>query len=158
MSLEERDKKLKEIAPVPTSKVFFCNSGSEANDSQVKLVWYMNNGLGRPKKKKIISRLKAYHGVTIAAASLTGLPANHTDFDLPVGGVLRADCPSHYLYGLPGESEPAFVARLVGNLEQMIVREGPDPIAAFIAEPVMGAGGVIVPPAPCTRPSSPFKA
>ena len=82
----ELAEKLKEIAPVPTSKVFFCNSGSEANDTQVKLVWYMNNALGRPSKKKIISRLKAYHGVTIAAASLTGLPNNHIDFDLPIAG------------------------------------------------------------------------
>src|SRR4029077_12076826 len=79
----ELAEKLKEIAPVPISKVFFCNSGSEANDTQVKLVWYLNNALGRPKKKKIISRMKAYHGVTLAAASLTGLPGNPRDFDLP---------------------------------------------------------------------------
>jgi len=82
----ELAEKLKEIAPVPISKVFFCNSGSEANDTQVKLAWYLNNALGRPQKKKIISRLKAYHGVTVAAASLTGLPANHRDFDLPLPG------------------------------------------------------------------------
>ena len=80
----ELAKKLKEIAPVPISKVFFCNSGSEANDSQMKMVWYMQNALGRPEKKKIISRVKAYHGVTIASASLTGLVNNHRDFDLPV--------------------------------------------------------------------------
>ena len=80
----ELAERLKEIAPVPTSKVFFCNSGSEANDSKVKLIWYMNNALGRSKKKKIVSRRKAYHGVTIASASLTGLPANHYDFDLPI--------------------------------------------------------------------------
>src|ERR1700674_4971987 len=79
----ELAEKLKEIAPVPISKVFFCNSGSEANDTQVKLIWYMNNALGRPKKKKIVSRVKGYHGVTIAAASLTGLVANHDDFALP---------------------------------------------------------------------------
>src|SRR6201986_5660670 len=78
----ELAEKLKEIAPVPISKVFFCSSGSEANDTQVKLVWYLNNALGRPRKKKIVSRVKAYHGVTIAAASLTGLPNNHIDFDL----------------------------------------------------------------------------
>src|SRR5580698_2058118 len=113
----ELAEKLKEIAPVPTSKVFFCNSGSEANDTQIKLVWYMNNGLGRPRKKKIISRQKAYHGVTVAAASLTGLPANHTDFDLPIAGVFHADCPSHYLYGEPGETEAAFVERMAANLE-----------------------------------------
>jgi 4-aminobutyrate---pyruvate transaminase len=127
-------------------KVLFANSGSEANDQAAKMVWFYNNAIGRPRKKKIISRVRAYHGITVFSGSMTGLPPNHTDFDLPVGGVLRADCPSHYLFGLPGESEQAFVDRLVGNLEQMIIREGPDTIAAFIAEPVNGAGGVIVPP------------
>jgi 4-aminobutyrate---pyruvate transaminase len=142
----ELAEKLKEMAPVPTSKIFFCNSGSEANDTQVKLVWYMNNGLGRPKKKKIISRNKAYHGVTIAAASLTGLPLNQRDFDLPIAGILHAGCPHHYRFGAPGESEEAFATRLAAELESMIEREGPETVAAFIAEPVMGAGGVIVPP------------
>ena len=137
---------LKEIAPVPTSKVFFANSGSEANDTQVKLVWYMNNALGRPRKKKIISRIRAYHGVTVASASLTGLPANHTDFDLPIAGILHTDCPHHYRFAEPGESEEEFATRLVKNLEELIIREDPDTIAAFIAEPIMGAGGVIVPP------------
>jgi 4-aminobutyrate--pyruvate transaminase len=142
----ELAEKLKEIAPVPVSKVFFCNSGSEANDSQIKLVWYMNNGLGRPKKKKIISRQKAYHGVTIASSSLTGLPGNHADFDLPIANILHTSCPHHYRFAESGESEEAFSARLADDLEQMIVLEGPDTVAAFIAEPVMGAGGVIVPP------------
>jgi 4-aminobutyrate--pyruvate transaminase len=131
---------------VPTSKVFFCNSGSEANDTQVKLVWYMNNALGRPAKKKIISRLRAYHGVTIASASLTGLPANQRDFDLPIAGILHAGCPHHYRFAQPSESEEEFATRLAAELAQMIEREGPDTVAAFIAEPVMGAGGVIVPP------------
>jgi 4-aminobutyrate--pyruvate transaminase len=142
----ELAEKLKEIAPVPTSKVFFCNSGSEANDTQVKLVWYMNNALGRPAKKKIISRLRAYHGVTIASASLTGLPANQRDFDLPIAGILHAGCPHHYRFAQPSESEEEFATRLAAELAQMIEREGPDTVAAFIAEPVMGAGGVIVPP------------
>jgi 4-aminobutyrate--pyruvate transaminase len=142
----ELAEKLKEMAPVPTSKVFFCNSGSEANDTQIKLVWYMNNALGRPAKKKIISRLKAYHGVTIASASLTGLPANQRDFDLPIAGILHAGCPHHYRFAEAGESEEAFATRLAAELAQMIEREGPDTVAAFIAEPVMGAGGVIVPP------------
>jgi 4-aminobutyrate--pyruvate transaminase len=143
----ELAEKLKEIAPVPISKVLFCNSGSEANDSQIKLVWYMNNALGRAKKKKIISRHRAYHGVTVAAASLTGLAANQTDFDLPMSGILYASCP-HYARGAEaGENEAAFATRLAAELEAMILREGPDTIAAFIAEPVMGAGGVIVPPA-----------
>jgi 4-aminobutyrate--pyruvate transaminase len=139
--------KLKEIAPVPVSKVFFCNSGSEANDTQMKLVWYMNNALGRPRKKKIVSRMRAYHGVTIAAASLTGLPANHADFDLPIAGVVHADCPHHYRNAFEGESEEDFATRLATQLEELILREDPDTVAAFIAEPVMGAGGVIVPPA-----------
>ncbi len=134
------------LAPVPMSKAFFANSGSEANDTAIKLVWYYNNALGRPAKKKIISRMKAYHGVTIASASLTGLPANHRDFDLPIIPVVRADCPHYYRFGEAGESEANFVARLAANLEALIEREGPDTIAAFIAEPVMGAGGVIVPP------------
>jgi 4-aminobutyrate--pyruvate transaminase len=142
----ELAEKLKEIAPVPTSKVFFCNSGSEANDTQIKLVWYMNNALGRPRKKKIISRLKAYHGVTIASASLTGLPVNQRDFDLPMAGILHAGCPHHYRFAHAGESEEEFATRLAAELEQMIEREGPETVAAFIAEPVMGAGGVLVPP------------
>jgi 4-aminobutyrate--pyruvate transaminase len=143
----ELGEKLKEIAPVPISKVFFCNSGSEANDTQVKLVWYLNNALGRPQKKKFISRMKAYHGVTIVAASLTGLPGNHRDFDLPLPGFLHASCPHHYRFAQEGESEEQFATRLAEELDALIVKEGPDTVAAFIAEPVMGAGGVIVPPA-----------
>ncbi len=142
----ELAEKLKEIAPVPISKVFFCNSGSEANDSQVKFVWYLNNALGRPQKKKIVSRMKAYHGVTIAAASLTGIPTNHRDFDLPLPGFLHAGCPHHYRFAEDGESEEDFATRLAAELDALIVKEGPDTVAAFIAEPVMGAGGVIVPP------------
>jgi 4-aminobutyrate--pyruvate transaminase len=138
--------KIKEIAPCPTSKVFFTSSGSETNDSQVKLAWYYNNARGRPKKKKIIGRMRGYHGVTIASASLTGLPVFHADFDLPIAGVLHTDCPHHYRGAEPGESEQDYATRLAANLETLIAREGPDTIAAFIAEPVMGAGGVIVPP------------
>ena len=138
--------KLLAMAPVPMSKVFFVNSGSEANDTVVKMVWYYNNALGRPNKKKIISRLRGYHGVTVASASLTGLPNNHRDFDLPIAGILHTDCPHHYRYAKSGESEEDFATRLADSLEQMIQREGPDTVAAFIAEPVMGAGGVIVPP------------
>ncbi|HEX9570510.1 MAG TPA: aspartate aminotransferase family protein [Rhodospirillales bacterium] len=138
--------KLIGIAPVPISKVLFANSGSEANDLAIKLIWYYNNALGRPQKKKIISRVRAYHGVTIATASLTGLPHLHNDFDLPIARILHADCPHHYRFAQPGESEERFASRLADNLEKMIVTEGPDTIAAFFAEPVMGAGGVIVPP------------
>ena len=143
----ELAERLKEIAPVPISKVFFCNSGSEANDTQIKLVWYMNNALGRPRKKKIISRIKAYHGITIASASLTGLPNNQIDFDVPIANIRHAACPHHYRFAHEGETEEQFSARLAAELEAMIITEDPDTVAAFIAEPVMGAGGVIVPPA-----------
>ncbi|HKC32198.1 MAG TPA: aminotransferase [Xanthobacteraceae bacterium] len=142
----ELAEKLKEMAPVPISKVFFCNSGSEANDTQIKLVWYMNNALGRPKKKKIIGRLKGFHGLTIGAASLTGLPHNHADFDLPIPGILHTGCPHHYRFANEGETEEDFATRLADELEALIQREGPETVAGFVAEPVMGAGGVIVPP------------
>jgi 4-aminobutyrate---pyruvate transaminase len=137
---------IKDMAPCPTSKVFFTASGSETNDTQIKLAWMYNNARGKTKKKKIISRVRGYHGVTIASASLTGLPVFHADFDLPMQGVLHAECPHHYRFAHPGETEEDFATRLVQSLDAMIEREGPDTVAAFIAEPVMGAGGVIVPP------------
>jgi 4-aminobutyrate--pyruvate transaminase len=134
------------LAPASMSKVFFVNSGSEANDTAVKLVTYYNNALGRTHKKKIISRMKAYHGVTVAAASLTGIPSNHRGFDLPIAGILHVECPHYYRYGLPGEMEEAFASRMADSLEQRILTEGPETVAAFIAEPLMGAAGVILPP------------
>jgi len=143
----ELAERLLRIVPAGLEKVLFANSGSEANDQAAKLVWYYHNAIGKPRKKKIIARVRGYHGVTIYAASMTGQPGNHLDWDLPLGGVLRTDCPSYYLYGLPGESEAAFVERITGNLESLILRENPDTIGAFIAEPVNGGGGVIVPPA-----------
>lgn len=139
--------KLLSMAPVPMSKVFFANSGSEANDTAVKLVWYYHNAIGKPGKKKIIARRNAYHGVTVAAASLSGLVPNHRDFDLPIDRVLHVDCPHYYRYAEPGETEEAFATRLADALEQRILAEGPETVGAFIAEPVMGAGGVLVPPA-----------
>jgi 4-aminobutyrate--pyruvate transaminase len=138
--------KIKELAPCPTSKVFFTASGSETNDSQIKLQWYYNNARGKPQKKKIIGRVKGYHGVTIASASLTGLPVFHADFDLPMARVVHTGCPHHYRFAEPGETEEEFATRLAESLEDLIVREGPETVAAFIAEPVMGAGGVIIPP------------
>jgi len=135
------------MAPAGMAKALFANSGSEANDTAIKLAWYINNALGRPQKKKIISRQRAYHGVTIASGSLTGLAFAHTDFDLPIARILHTDCPHYYRGGEPGESEEAFAARLAAKLEALILHEGPDTVAAFFAEPVMGAGGVIVPPA-----------
>ena len=140
--------KLKQMVPVENaSKVFFGCSGSDANDTQIKLIWFYNNALGRPHKKKIIGRLKGYHGITLAAGSLTGLPAMHNQWDLPLDGrFIHTDCPHHYRFAQDGESEEDFASRLANNLEQLILREGPDTVAAFIAEPVMAAGGVLVPP------------
>src|ERR1700753_1990408 len=138
--------KLKEIAPFPVGKVFFANSGSEANDTQIKLFWYANNARGKPQKKKIISRVKAYHGVTMVAASLTGLPANHKSWDLPFEFVKFAECPHYYRFAHDGESEEQFSRRMADDLQALIEREGPETIAAMIAEPVQGAGGVILPP------------
>ncbi|MCC7428601.1 MAG: aspartate aminotransferase family protein [Alphaproteobacteria bacterium] len=144
--LIELAERLVRMAPVPMSKVFFANSGSEANDSAVKMIWYYNNAMGRPKKKKIISRIKGYHGVTVASGSLTGLPNYHRAFDLPIAGILHTDCPHYYRFGKPGESEEQFASRCAESLEALILKEGPDTIAAFFAEPVMGAGGAIPPP------------
>lgn len=139
--------KLIQLAPVPMSKVFFTNSGSEANDTVLKLLWYRSNAMGQPQRKKIISRLRGYHGVTIASASMTGLPNNHRSFDLPIANVLHTTCPHHYRDAHEGESEEDFATRLAAELEEMILAEGPDTIMAMIGEPVMGAGGVVVPPA-----------
>ncbi len=133
-------------APVPMSKVFFANSGSEANDSAIKMVWYLNNALGRPAKKKLIGRVKGYHGITIGSASLTGLPANHRSFDVPLPGFIHTMTPHFYHGALPGESEDEFATRCADELEKLILAEGPDTIAAMWAEPIMGAGGVILPP------------
>ena len=138
--------KLIAMAPAPMSKVLFANSGSEATDTTIKMIWYYNNALERPRKKKIISRHMAYHGITIGASSLTGIPTNHAAFDLPIPNVLHTMCPHHYRYGEPGESEEDFAARCANALEGMILDEGPDTIEAFFAEPLMGSGGVIVPP------------
>ena len=133
-------------APVPMSKAFFANSGSEANDTAVKMVWYYNNALGRTAKKKIIGRIKGYHGITIVAASLTGLPNNHRSFDLPLPGFIHTMTPHYYHGAEAGESEEAFATRCADELEKLIVAEGPDTIGAMFAEPIMGAGGVILPP------------
>jgi 4-aminobutyrate---pyruvate transaminase len=142
----ELSEKLKELSPCPASKVLFGTSGSEGNDMQMKLTWYMNNARGKPEKKKIISRMRAYHGVTIASASLTGLPWVHNDFDLPIRNVVHTSCPHYYRFGFEGETEDQFADRMAKDLEDLILSEGPETCAAFIAEPVMGAGGVIMPP------------
>jgi L-2,4-diaminobutyrate transaminase len=134
------------MAPGRMSKVFFGNSGSDANDTQVKLVWYYNNVLGRPEKKKIISRLRGYHGVTVMSASLCGLPGMHRGFDLPLPMVKHTAAPYRLWDRVEGQTEEQFAASLAQQLEQLILAEGPDTVAAFIAEPIQAAGGVIVPP------------
>jgi 4-aminobutyrate--pyruvate transaminase len=134
------------MAPVPMSKVHFTSSGSEANDLVAKMVWYRSNALGKLEKKKIIGRLKGYHGVTIAAASITGLPRNHESFDLPLDRMIHTSCPSYAHFGKAGESEAEFTTRILQDLESLILKEGPETIAAFWGEPVMGAGGVLIPP------------
>jgi len=139
--------KLKAMAPFDAGRVFFGLSGSDANDTQIKLMWYYNNAIGRPEKKKIISRRRGYHGVTVASGSLTGLPHFHKAFDLPMPGILHTESPHFYGDALPGERESEFLDRIVGSLEQLILSEGAETIAAFVAEPIMGAGGVVVPPA-----------
>lgn len=139
--------KIKALSPAPASKVFFTNSGSEANDTQVKIAWYYNNARGQPKRKKFIARQRSYHGTTVAAASLSGLGVFHADFDLPMARVLHTECPHYWKSAHEGESEEAYASRLASALEELIQREDPETVAAFIAEPVMGAGGVLIPPA-----------
>ena len=129
------------------ARVFFGCSGSDANDTNVKLVRYYNNLRGRPAKKKIIGRHGGYHGLTCASGSLTGIPVYHKAWDLPLEGFLHTSCPHFYRFAEPGETEAAFCDRMLADLEALIEREGADTIAAFIAEPIMGTGGVLLPPA-----------
>lgn len=138
---------LAQITPQPIRRFFFASSGSEANDTAIKIAWYYNNALGRPEKKRIISRLNSYHGLTIGATNLTRLKVHQLGFDVPTGGFIQADCPHYYRYGEKGESEEQFSERLAVNLEKTILANGPETIAAFFAEPVQGAGGILVPPA-----------
>ena len=138
--------RLIELAPDGMSKVLYGNSGSDANDTQIKLVRMYNNLLGRPRKKKVISRSRGYHGVSLASASLTGLAGMHKAFDLPLPDILHTRAPYRLWEARPGEDDAAFGARLAAELDELIVAEGPDTVAAFIAEPIQAAGGVIVPP------------
>ncbi|MFJ4453192.1 aspartate aminotransferase family protein [Pseudomonas sp. NPDC089392] len=134
------------LTPDNLNHVHFTNSGSEANDAAIKIVWYVNNALGRSAKKKIIARKQGYHGATIASGSLTGIPSIHQDFDLPAIPVRHITCPYYYRHAHPGETEADFSRRLALELEELILSEGADTIAAFIGEPLIAAGGVI--PAP----------
>lgn len=128
------------------SKVFFGMGGSDANDTNYKLVRYYNNLRGLPKKKKFISRLGAYHGLTYAAAGLTGIVAYHKAFDIPLEGTFHTSCPHYFRFGKAGETEEQFTDRMIAEIEGIITREGPETVAAFIAEPIMGTGGVLIPP------------
>ena len=143
----ELAEKLVQLTNGQMRTAFFTNSGSEANDTVIKMVWYYNNALGRSDKKKIIARTRGYHGVTVASASLTGLAPNHRGFDLPLPQMKHVSCPHFYREAVEGETEEMFAARMAEELEALILNEGPETVAAFIGEPVMGAGGVIVPPA-----------
>jgi 4-aminobutyrate---pyruvate transaminase len=144
--LIELSERLVTMAPAGLTRALYANSGSEAIDTALKLVWYFWNASGKPEKKKVIAREKAYHGSTIASASLTGLPRMHADFDLPIARILRAPCPHYWKGATPGETEEAFAARMVAETEAIILREGADTVGAFFAEPLQGAGGVIPPP------------
>ena len=138
--------KLISIAPNGLAKAFFCNSGSEANDTAIKMLWYYQGAIGMPQKKKVISRKRGYHGVTLAAASLTALPYAQDGFGLPLDFAKHTASPHYFLDSMDNESESDFVSRIIQELEDLIEFEGADTIGALIAEPVMGAGGVIIPP------------
>ena len=139
--------KLLSLAPKGLEKAFFVNSGSEAIDTAIKLIWYYNNARGKPEKKRIIGRRRSYHGITVTAGHLTGLPYARSGFDLPMSNrFFHVTPPTHYREGLPGESIEDFTDRLVREVETLILALGADTVAAFFAEPVQGAGGVIVPP------------
>ncbi|MBA2438172.1 MAG: aspartate aminotransferase family protein [Acidimicrobiia bacterium] len=134
-------------APANMSKVYFGLGGSDANETNVKLVWYYNNVLGRPEKKKIISRWRGYHGSGLVTGSLTGLELFHKKFDLPLDRILHTEAPYFYRRGDLSLDETAFTAHCAAELESLIAREGADTIAAFIGEPVLGTGGIVPPPA-----------
>ena len=139
--------RLLKMSPVPMSKVFFGSSGSDANDTNIKMVWYYHNILGKPEKKKIISRRHGYHGSTIFAAGLTGFNNLHNNFDLPLVRTIHTSATHPLWDKKANDSEIDFGLKLVADLEQLIISEGPETIAAFIAEPIMAGGGVLVPPA-----------
>jgi L-2,4-diaminobutyrate transaminase len=139
--------RLVRAAPGRMSKVFYGLSGSDANETQAKLVWYYNNLRGKPRKKKIIARERGYHGCSVIAGSMTGMSFYHDHMDLPVAGFLRTGVPHHYWGAEAGETEEQFSARRAAELEALILREDPDTVGAFIAEPVLGTGGIIPPPA-----------
>ncbi len=143
----ELSERIAKLSPIPNAKVYLALSGSEANDFLIKFLWYYNNAIGRPKKKKVIARKNSYHGGTVVASSLTGIAKNQTGFDVPLPGFLHTSDPHYYRDALPGETKDQFVERMAADLERMILDEGPETIMAFMAEPVTGGGGVVIPPA-----------
>ncbi|WNJ93581.1 aminotransferase [Bosea sp. 685] len=138
--------RLVRMAPGQMSKVFYGLSGSDANETQAKLVWYYNNLRGQPRKKKIISRLRGYHGCSVVSGSMTGMSFYHDHMDLPFPGILHTGAPHHYWGAQAGETEIEFSKRLADELEGLILREGPETVGAFIGEPVLGTGGITPPP------------
>jgi L-2,4-diaminobutyrate transaminase len=139
--------RLVRMAPGKPSKVFYGTSGSDANETQAKLVWYYHNLIGKPKKKRIIARERAYHGNTVMSGSMTGLSLYHDLMDLPVPAVLRTGAPHYYWGAERGETEAQFSSRRAAELEALILREDPETIGGFIGEPVLGTGGLVPPPA-----------
>jgi L-2,4-diaminobutyrate transaminase len=146
-ALARLSSRLVALAPGRMSKVFYGLSGSDANETNAKLVWYYNNLRGLPKKKKIISRERGYHGCSVVSGSMTGLSFYHDHMDLPLPIVRHAGVAHHYWGASSGESELDFSQRRASELEQQILAEGPETVGAFIAEPVLGTGGLIPPPA-----------
>merc|ERR1711965_100197 len=140
----ELSDKIIEVSPFDDGRVFFCNSGPEANDTMIKMLWMLNARKGNLQKRKIITRINGYHGVTLGAASMTGKPYNG-EFQLPLDGFIHADCPHYWKFGKEDETEDDFSKRMANNLEKLILKEGAETIAGFVAEPVQGAGGVIPP-------------
>ncbi|WP_217578697.1 aminotransferase class III-fold pyridoxal phosphate-dependent enzyme, partial [Mesorhizobium sp. GbtcB19] len=144
--LVDLSERLIQLAPAPMSKVFLANSVSEANDPPIKPIWYYNNALKRSQKKEVIGRARGYHGITLATASVTGQVVNHTSFDVPLARFHHVQTPLFYHNGLPGESEEDYASRCAKELDDLIIAEGPDTVAAMFMEPIMGGGGVIVAP------------
>lgn len=142
----ELAEKILDHLPTPMSKVFFTCSGSEANDTHVRLIWYYFNAIGQPRKRKILSRWRSYHGVTVMTASISGVELNHRGFGLPVDLVVHVGDSSYFHCALPGESEDEFSSRRARELEETILAEGPETVAAFFAEPIVGGSGVVPPP------------
>lgn len=143
---DELAARLSKLSPIPDARVYFGTTGSDANDFLVKAIRYYNNALGRPDKKKIIARTNGYHGCTLAASALTGIPVNRNGFDVENLGVIHVSEPNYFVNGMPGETAEQYLQRLIAELEQTIERERPETIAAFMCEPVSGAGGVVIPP------------